>query len=80
MAMDPKEAERRAAALEALRNAPPPKTEVESFWQQNGGKIVLAVALLLGLWLVTRVVGGLVHTSVSETSRAEEELRRGLKR
>ena len=80
MAIDPKEAERRAAALEALRNAPPPKTEAESFWQQNGGKIVAAVAILLGLWLVTRAVGGFLRTSVSETDRAQEEIRRGLKR
>lgn len=80
MATDPKEAERRAAALEALRNAPPPKTEMESFWQQYGARLVAAVAILLGLWLVTRAVGGLLRTSVAETDRAQEDIRRGLKR
>jgi hypothetical protein len=79
MPSDP-EAERRAAALEALKIAPLPRTEAESFWQQHGGKIVGAVALLLGLWLVSRAVGGFMRHSMSESDRAQEELRRGLKR
>ncbi len=79
MAPDP-EAERRAAALEALKIAPPPRTEVESFWEQHGGKIVGAVALLLGLWLVSRAVGGFMQHSMSESDRAQEELRRGSRR
>ncbi len=80
MAIDPKEAERRTAALEALKTAAPPRTEVESVWQQHGRKIAAAVALLLGLWLVTRAEGSFLRTSVSETDRAEQELRRALKR
>jgi hypothetical protein len=79
MAPDP-EAERRAAALEALKISPPPRSEAESFWQQHGGKIVGAVALLLGLWLVSRAVGGFMQHSLSESERAQEDLRRGLKR
>jgi hypothetical protein len=79
MAPDP-EAERRAAALEALKIAPPPRTEVESFWELHGGKIVGAVALLLGLWLVSRAVGGFMQHSMSESDRAQEELRRGSRR
>ena len=79
MATDPGEAERRAAALEALRTAPPP-AEAHSFWQQRGGKVVLAVAILLGFWLAMRAVGRFMRNSVAETARAEEELRRGLKR
>ena len=75
---DPKEADRRAAALDALRAAPP--AEPRTFWQEHGNKILLAGGILLALWLVMRMVGGFLRTSADETSRAEEEIRRGLKR
>lgn len=75
MPVDP---QKQAAALEALRTAVPPKTEAESFWERHGGKVIVAVAVLLGLWLAARVVGGFVQHSVDETGRAEETLRRGL--
>ena len=80
MAHKPVDPERQAAALEALRTAVPPRPRAASFWERNGGKVVLAVALVLGVWLFARVVGRLIGTSVAETSRAEEDLRRGLRR
>ena len=75
--VDPK---RQAAAIEALRAAVPPKSEAETFWQRHGGKVVVAAALLLGLWLVSRAVGAFVRSSVDGTTRAQEDLRRGLHR
>jgi hypothetical protein len=80
MAIDPKEAERRAAALEALRNGPPPRSEAQTFWEQHGRKIIGGLLLLFGLWLVVRAVGGLLHRSASETERAEDVIRRGIRR
>ena len=75
---DANETERRAAALDALKTASP--RETQTFWQQHGTKIAGAVALLLGLWLVTRAVGSFLRTSVEETTRSQEELRRGMRR
>ena len=80
MALDPKEAERRAAALEALRVAPPPSLDTGSFWGRHGRTVVSLLAIALGLWLLTRAVGSFLHSSVSETSRSQEELRRGMRR
>ena len=80
MAADPNEAERRAAALEALRFAPPETTDAGSFWSRHGRTVVALVAFGLGLWLVTRAVGGFLHTSQAETDRSQDELRRGLRR
>ena len=80
MAIDPKEAERRAAALEALRVAPPPALDTGSFWGRHGRTVIAVVALLAGLWILTRAVGSFLHSSVSETSRSQEELRRGMRR
>lgn len=40
---------------------------------------MLAGALLLALVLVALAVGKFLHTSISETSRSEEALRRGLR-
>ena len=75
---EPNEAERRAAALDALKNQTP--AETQTFWQQHGAKVIAAVAILLGLWLVARAVGSFMRTSVDETSRSQEELRRGMRR
>ncbi len=75
---DPKEADRRAAALDALKTAS--LRETRTFWQEHGSKVVAAVAVLLGLWLVTRAIGSFMRSSVEETSRSEEVLRRGLRR
>ena len=81
MGAEPNDAQRRAAALEALRTAAPPqKNEAASFWERYGGKLILAAVVLLGLWLAVRAVGSFIGTSVNETSRAEEDLRRGLRR
>jgi hypothetical protein len=80
MGAEPNEAQRRAAALEALRTAPPQKSEAASFRERYGGKLILAAAVLLVLWLAVRAVGSFLHTSVDETRRAEEDLRRGLRR
>ena len=68
-------AARRAAALEALRVQRAPTT----FWKQHGGKVILATALMLSAWLLVRGVGRFVETSVSETARSEEALRRGMR-
>jgi len=75
---EPRDAERRAAALDALKSQSP--VETQTFWQQHGAKVIAAVAVVLGLWLVTRAVGSFLRTSVDETSRSQEELRRGMKR
>lgn len=80
VALDPKEAERRAAALEALRRAPPPAADGGSFWSRHGRTVIALAGLALGLWLFTRAVGGFLRSSVTETSRSQEELRRGLRR
>ena len=74
------EAQKQAAALEALRHGPPPKSGAATFWQQHGGKLIATVALLLGLWLLARLVGSFMHTSIAETERTQEELRRGMGR
>ncbi len=80
MAPEPTSAERRAAALEALKNAPPERGQAASFWERSGAKVVGAIALVLGLWLAVRAVGAFVRTSTSESDRAQEELRRGMRR
>jgi hypothetical protein len=72
------DAERRAAALEALRAGQPASSPAATFWQQHGGKVIFAVALVLGIWLFARVVGSFVKTSIAETHRTQEEVRRGL--
>ncbi len=72
-------AARRAAALEALRANPAPASAPATFWKQHGGKLILAGALVFSVWLLVRGVGRLVQTSVSETARSEEVLRRGMK-
>jgi hypothetical protein len=76
---DPGEAARRAAALEALRKEQPAKSASTTFWQQHGGKVVLAAVLLLAFWLVALGVGKYLRTSITETSRSEEELRRAMR-
>jgi hypothetical protein len=80
MAARPVDPQKQAAALEALRTAVPPRPLAATFWDRHGGKVVFAVALVLGVWLFARVVGRFIGHSVAETSRAEEELRRGLRR
>ena len=77
MPVDPK---RQAAALEALRTATPAKSEAASFWERHGGKLIITGVLLLGIWVGARVVGAFVRNSVDETSRAQDDLRRGLRR
>jgi hypothetical protein len=77
--LDPREAERRAAALEALRREQPAKSAGMTFWQRHGGKVVLSAVLLLAFWLVGLGVGKYLRTSISETSRSEEELRRAMR-
>ena len=49
MAIDPKEAERRAAALEALRGAPTPSIDAGFSWSRHGRALVGLVAFALGL-------------------------------
>lgn len=80
MPIDPEEARRRAAALEAMRTTVSPRTPARSFWQQHGRRIAGGIALLLGLWLVARAVGSFMRHSVEETHRSEQELRRGMQR
>jgi len=77
MPVDP---QRQAAALEALRNATPPKSEAASFWGRHGGRLILAGVLLLGIWVGAWLVGAFVRSSVDETTRAQDDLRRGLRR
>jgi hypothetical protein len=76
---DPGEAARRAAALEALRKEQPAKSAGTTFWQQHGGKMILAAVLLLAFWLLGLGVGRYLRTSISETSRSEDELRRAMR-
>jgi hypothetical protein len=76
---DPGEAARRAAALEALRREQPAKSAGTTFWQQHGGKVILAAFLLVAFCLVGLGVGKYLRTSISETSRSEEELRRAMR-
>ena len=75
----PEEAARRAAALQELSKAQPPASAGATFWQQHGGRIVLGGILLLGLLVVALAVGKFMRTSISETNRAEQDLRRGLR-
>ena len=75
----PDEAARRAAALDALGRAQPVKRTGVTFWEQHGGKAVLGGILFAALLLVALAVGKVMRTSISETSRAEQELRRGLR-
>jgi hypothetical protein len=50
-----------------------------TFWKRNGGRLILGAALLFSLVLLVRGIGRFVQSSVSETARAEEVLRRGMK-
>lgn len=76
----PGDAERRAAALQAMSQAQPAKTSGATFWEQHGGKVILAVVLLATLWLVSLGVGKFLRSSVAETDRAGQDLRRALRR
>jgi hypothetical protein len=80
MGADESESQRRAAALEALKHAPPQQRDSGSFWNRHGAKVAAIVALALGLWLMARAVGAFMRHSISETERADEELRRGMRR
>ena len=73
------EAKRRAAALAALQQKAPATPPALAFWQRHGARIVIGAVLLLGLVLIARAVGSFMRTSVSETNRAEQELRKGLR-
>lgn len=73
------EAKRRAAALVALQQKAPATPPAQAFWQRNGVRIVVGAVLLLGLVLIARAVGSFMRTSVSETNRAEQDLRKGLR-
>jgi len=75
MSVDPK---RQAAALEALRTAEPARTA--SFRERYGGRLILLGVVLLALVVGVRLVGAFLRTSADESSRAQEELRRGLRR
>ena len=75
----PDEAARRAAALQALSQAKPVQSAAATFWEQHGGRIVIGGILVLALLLVSLAVGKFMRTSISETSRAEQDLRRGLR-
>jgi len=77
--VSPDEAARRAAALEALSKAQPAKSAGATFWEQHGGRFVLGGILILALLLVALAVGKFMRTSISETSRSEQELRRGMR-
>jgi hypothetical protein len=73
------EEKRRAAALAALQQKVPVTPPAQAFWQRNGIRIAVGAALLLGLVLIARAVGSFMRTSVSETNRAEQELRKGMR-
>lgn len=73
------EAKRRAAALAALQQKAPATPPAQAFWQRNGAGIAIGAALLLGMVLIARAVGSFMRTSVSETNRAEQDLRKGLR-
>jgi hypothetical protein len=73
------EAKRRAAALAALQQKAPATPPAQAFWQRNGARIAIGAALLLGLVLIARAVGSFMRTSVSETNRAEQDLRKGMR-
>ncbi len=75
----PEEAARRAAALGAMSKAQPAKSAGATFWKQNGGRIVIGAFLLLGLVLVALGVSKFMRSSILETSRAEQALRRGMR-
>src|SRR5205823_258492 len=72
------ESMRRAAALEALRQGQPAVSPQATFWQRHGGKIVLAAVVLLVIWIGARAVGRFMQASVSETGRAQDQLREGM--
>jgi hypothetical protein len=71
--------QRRAAALQALQEKRPATPPSKAFWERNGGRIAIAAAVLLALLLVARAVGAFMRSSISETARAEQELRKGLR-
>jgi len=73
------EAQRRAAAIQALQEKRSPTPPAKAFWERNGARIGIAIALLIALALVARAVGSFMHTSISETSRAEQDLRKGMR-
>jgi hypothetical protein len=65
--------------LEALSKAQPTKSARANFRERHGRGILVGGALLLVLLLITLAVGKFVRTSISETSRSEQELRRGMR-
>ena len=73
------EAARRAAALQALSKAQPAQSAGATFWEQHGGRIIVGGILFVALLVIALAVGRFVRTSISETSRAEQDLRRGLR-
>ena len=77
--MTDSDAQRRAAALQALQQQRSPTPPAKAFWERNGARIGIAVALLIALALVARAVGAFMHTSISETARAEQALRKGMR-
>ena len=77
--MSETEAQRRAAALAALQQKRPATPAPKAFWERNGARIAIAAILLVALVLVARAVGSFMRTSISETARAEQDLRKGLR-
>ena len=73
------EAARRAAALGALIQGQPAKSTAATFWTRHGGRIALGGILLLMLIGVATGVRKFMRTSISETARSEQELRRGMR-
>jgi hypothetical protein len=73
------DARRRAAALEALKEKRAPAPAARSFWERNGFRVLVVAGLVLALALIARAVGSFMRSSISETSRAEQELRKGMR-
>jgi hypothetical protein len=71
--------QRRAAALQALQEKRPATPPAKAFWERHGARIGVAVAVLLALALAARAVGTFMRSSISETARAEQELRKGMR-
>ncbi len=71
--------QRRAAALQALQEKRPATPASKAFWERNGARIGVACAVLLALVLAARAVGVFMRHSISETARAEQELRKGMR-
>ena len=73
------DARRRAAALEALREKRAPAPPARSFWERNGTRLLVLAGVILAVALIARAVGRLMGSSIAETRRAEEELRKGMR-